>query len=475
MSYGSINDFSPHVFDPNWWQVILIILLITQPTILSVTLYFHRCIAHKSIVLHPSVELIFGFILWVFTGMLKKEWPPIHRKHHAKCETKDDPHSPQVWIANIKNSEALLMRGEQPYFWGVNQLYRTLLRTGFGEKVIRFLNLTYWVLWKGVRLYVLESRNKETLARYGRDITNDWVGQNSNLRFPKLAIGLASIHNWLEQNIYYRFPKTGIALTAIVDIVLFGGVTGMIIWGFQMIWIPIWAAGVINGVAHYVGYRVADTRDASRNIVPLGFFLGGEELHSGHHAYPASAKFSIEWYEYDIGWSVICFLRFFGLAKVKHLAPQKINSRTIVDEKTLAFLRYDYGYVSAFFRKLLLKRIVGELKVITDPKTILMLTELERMLRDRNWGEGSLQLFATHVKGLEKSESSIPKFAQFIDIFNDIQAKTREVGNTTGERDEQLLFNLRNWIVDIKEWSSGKGDKFVNMIVKTVLYRPKTE
>ena len=240
----------------SFWQLVLTTLALTHITIAGVTIFLHRHQAHRALELHPVVSHFFRFWLWLTTGMATKEWAAIHRKHHAKCETPEDPHSPQIL--------------------GINR-----------------------VLWTGVFLYVKESRNAETLTRYGHGTPDDW----------------------LERNVYFRFQKSGIVLMLIADLILFGA-PGLLVWGIQMAWIPFWAAGVINGIGHYFGYRNFSAMDASTNIFPLGILIGGEELHNNHHAYASSAKLSSKWYEFDIGWMYIRILEMLGLAKVKKTAPK---------------------------------------------------------------------------------------------------------------------------------------------------------
>jgi stearoyl-CoA desaturase (delta-9 desaturase) len=264
-----------------WWGDVLAGLVLVQITIAGVTLYLHRAQAHRALELHPAVSHFFRFWLWLTTGMITKEWAAIHRKHHAKCETTDDPHSPRIY--------------------GINK-----------------------VLFGGVFLYVKESHKTETMTRYGHGTPDDW----------------------LERNVYTPFNKWGIVLLAILDIALFGAVPGAIIYGLQLGWIPFWAAGVINGVGHYFGYRNFQTDDDSTNIVPWGAWIGGEELHNNHHAYPTSAKFSLRWYEVDLGWAYIRILESLGLAKVRKQAPKvKLDpSKFEVDAATLQAVimhRYD--------------------------------------------------------------------------------------------------------------------------------------
>jgi len=244
------------VFDLPWWGLAIVALALTHVTIASVTIFLHRCQAHRALDLHPVVSHFFRLWLWLTTGQVTKEWAAIHRKHHAKVETAEDPHSPQVL--------------------GISR-----------------------VLWGGVFLYVKERKNKETLERYGHGTPDDW----------------------LERNVYSKLTITGLTLMGVTDLLLFGIVPGALIFLTQIAWIPFWAAGVINGIGHYWGYRNWDSPDASRNILPLGILIGGEELHNNHHAYASSAKLSNKWYEIDIGWLYIRALAAVGFAQVKKVAP----------------------------------------------------------------------------------------------------------------------------------------------------------
>jgi stearoyl-CoA desaturase (delta-9 desaturase) len=245
------------LFDLAWWGYVLAALGLTHVTIASVTIFLHRCQAHRALELHPAVSHFFRFWLWLTTGMVTKEWAAIHRKHHAKCETEEDPHSPQIY--------------------GINR-----------------------VLWLGVFLYVKESYSKETLERYGHGTPDDWM----------------------ERNVYTRHAMAGILSMLTIDLLAFGLVPGALIWVTQIAWIPFWAAGVINGIGHFFGYRSYAVADASTNIVPWGILIGGEELHNNHHAFASSAKLSSKWYEFDIGWMYIRIMEMLGLATVKKLAPK---------------------------------------------------------------------------------------------------------------------------------------------------------
>jgi stearoyl-CoA desaturase (delta-9 desaturase) len=238
-----------------WWGYIIVALVFTHITIAAVTIFLHRHQAHRALTLHPIVSHFFRCWLWLTSGMVTKEWAAIHRKHHAKVETPEDPHSPRQY--------------------------------GIGT-----------VMWQGSELYRKEAKNLETLERYGHGTPNDW----------------------LERHVYTGRSKHGIALMFTVNVVLFGPL-GITIWATQMIWIPIFAAGIINGVGHYWGYRNFEVADASTNILPWGILIGGEELHNNHHTFGSSAKLSSKWWEFDIGWLYIRLMEIVGLAKVKKIPP----------------------------------------------------------------------------------------------------------------------------------------------------------
>ena len=255
-----------------WWGYLVVLMMVTQITILSITLYLHRCQAHRAVELHPFISHFFRFWLWLTTGMVTKEWTAIHRKHHAKVETDEDPHSP-------------ITKGIKKVFF------------------------------EGAELYRLEAKNKETLEKYGQGTPDDWV----------------------ERHIYTAHSTLGIVIMLLIDLILFG-MLGVTIWALQMAWIPLFAAGVVNGIGHYWGYRNFECEDASRNIIPLGVFVGGEELHNNHHAYATSAKFSAKWWEFDVGWGVIKLLQALRLATPKRVFStlRIIPTKTCIDTDTLA-------------------------------------------------------------------------------------------------------------------------------------------
>ncbi len=277
------------LLDLPWWGYILATLGLTHITIAAVTIYLHRHSAHRALDLHPIVSHFFRFWLWCSTGMTTKTWTAIHRKHHAKCETVDDPHSPQVF--------------------------------GIAK-----------VLIQGAELYRDEGAKADTLEHYGHGTPDDW----------------------LEKNVYGSHDRIGIGSMLVVNFILFGPI-GITMWAVQMMWIPFLAAGVINGIGHWWGYRNFQSEDASTNVVPWGILIGGEELHNNHHAYPTSAKLSNRWYEFDIGWMYIRILETVGLATVKKIAPKVklVAAKPQCDVDTLqAVITHRYDVVTRYARSL---------------------------------------------------------------------------------------------------------------------------
>ncbi len=271
MAQGLLDWMAHGLMNFSVWEVIVISLVMTHITIVSVTVYLHRAQSHRALELHAVPSHFFRFWLWLTTGMVTKEFVAIHRKHHAKCETEEDPHSPQT-------------RG-----------IKTVLLTG-------------------VELYRAESRVPETMVKYGHGTPDDW----------------------LERNLYTPFSWQGVGVMLLIDLMLFGAL-GLTVWAVQMIWIPVMATGIINGLGHWWGYRNFEAPDASTNVSPWGIVIGGEELHNNHHTYPTSAKFSVKPYEFDIGWIYIRGLEMLGLAKVRKTPPllKLGHVRPVADDKTL--------------------------------------------------------------------------------------------------------------------------------------------
>ena len=357
-----------------WWGCIFAALALTHVTIASVTIYLHRCQAHRALELHPVVSHFFRLWLWLTTGMVTKEWAAIHRKHHAKVETVEDPHSPQVH--------------------GINR-----------------------VLWLGVFLYVKESYNKETMERYGHGTPDDWV----------------------ERNVYTPNSVWGLWLMGAINIALFGLVPGMLILLTQIAWIPFWAAGVINGIGHFFGYRSYDVADASTNIVPWGILIGGEELHNNHHAFAASAKLSSKWYEFDIGWMYICIMESLGLATVKRLAPTPrfAHPKPTADLETLhAVIANRYDVLSRYAKSF--RRTYAE--------------ELERL---RHWSPRDAEVLRSLKRALLRGQAAAgSEGARLAEVLKNSRALATAVAmrhelvalwERSSASKEQLLRQLQDW------------------------------
>jgi stearoyl-CoA desaturase (delta-9 desaturase) len=310
------------LLDFPWWGLIAVTLGMTHITIASVTIFLHRHQAHRALDLHPAASHFFRFWLWLTTGMTTKAWVAIHRKHHAKCETAEDPHSPRVF--------------------GIRK-----------------------VLWEGAELYQAEAANPETLDQYGYGTPNDW----------------------LERKLYAPYPGLGIALMFLADVALFG-FFGITVWAVQMLWIPFWAAGVVNGLGHYFGYRNFETRDASTNLFPVGLLIGGEELHNNHHAYPSSARLSSRWWELDIGWAYIRLMELLKLAKVRRIAPKIciLPDKKLIDLSTIqAVMRNRVHVLALYGRSVVLPVLRQELRtalpasrrLLRDAKPLLVREDIQ--------------------------------------------------------------------------------------------------
>jgi stearoyl-CoA desaturase (Delta-9 desaturase) len=368
-----IQWFGHGLWDLAWWQIVLYALFTTHITIASVTIYLHRHQAHRAMDLHWLPAHFFRFWLWLGTGQVTKEWVSIHRKHHAKCETIDDPHSPQAH--------------------GIKKVF-----------------------FEGAELYRAESKNQETLAKYSHGVPNDWI----------------------ERNVYSRYSWQGVGLMLIINWALFGA-AGMAVWALQMAWIPITAAGIINGIGHYWGYRNFEAPDASTNISPWGIIIGGEELHNNHHTYPTSAKFSVKKYEFDIGWGYIRAMEMVGLAKVKKVPPklQLGTIQPVADEKTLeALIAHRYEVMAGYAREMraacgkeidALKAKQGDLSVLTTAKRWLH--------RDGDKVPASAQ---AHLAEARAAHPVLDKMATMRDELRHMWS------NTTHSR-EQLATDLQAW------------------------------
>jgi len=370
---SAIDWLANGLWNLSWWQVVLFTLVVTHITIASVTIFLHRAQAHRAMDLHAIPSHFFRFWLWLTTGMVTKEWVAIHRKHHAKCETPDDPHSPQT-------------RGIDTVFW------------------------------KGAELYRAEARNRETIAKFGHGTPDDWI----------------------ERNLYTRFSWQGVGLMLIINVALFG-FAGLAVWAVQMAWIPITAAGIINGIGHYWGYRNFEAPDASTNISPWGLIIGGEELHNNHHTYPTSAKFSVKKYEFDMGWIYISLMSKIGWATVKKVPPklQLGAIKPVADEKTLeALIANRYEVMAGYAREM---RRVCQAEIA--------------MLKER---QADLSPLQAAKRWLHRDDERVPAAARpqlararaahpVLDKMVTMREELRQMWLNTSQSREQLAVDLQSW------------------------------
>ena len=374
-----------------WWGYLIITLVFTHITIVCVTLYLHRHQAHHAINLHPVVSHFFRFWLWLTTGMDTKEWVAIHRKHHAKVEKEQDPHSPQVY--------------------GINK-----------------------VLWDGVDLYRKESHNQQTLEEYGHGTPDDWM----------------------ERNIYIPYSWWGIGLMLFINFILFGFL-GLTIWAIQMAWIPFFAAGVINGIGHYWGYRNFDSPDASTNIIPLGILIGGEEMHNNHHAFASSARFSSKWWEFDIGWLYIQILKILNLARVNKVAPRpKINLyKQQIDTDTVEAVISNRLHIMSVYAKQVIAQVYNEEHKRTPVEKRPILKRLKQML---NVPQMSVDpLHQKHLQELLENNDALKKVYEF---RQQLQAIWQEKSASY----EKLIHDLQEWCKQAEQSGIKSLEEFAQTI-----------
>lgn len=355
-----------------WWGVVLAALLMTHVTIAGVTIFLHRYQAHRSLELHPIVSHFFRLWLWLSTGMVTKAWTAVHRKHHAKCETEDDPHSPQVL--------------------GIRKVF-----------------------WEGAELYRKEAKNQETLDKYGHGTPDDW----------------------LERNIYTRSSKLGIGLMLAINLLLFG-IAGISVWGVQMIWIPIFAAGVVNGIGHFWGYRNYETQDAARNISPWGIIIGGEELHNNHHAFPGSAKLSSKPWEFDIGWMYIRIFEMLGLAKVKKVAPEPVivEGKQKVDMETVrAIVVHRLHVLSHYYRDVMIPVLKEEVSRGDAAWSRVAKRNKALLVRDE-----------ALIDEISKDQlQDVLKHSQSLNTVYEFKLRLQELWKRSSETQEHMLYAVQEW------------------------------
>jgi stearoyl-CoA desaturase (delta-9 desaturase) len=380
---GLVAWLAGGLVEASWWQIVLYTLLTTHITIASVTIFLHRSQAHRALDLHAIPSHFFRFWLWLGTGMVTKEWVAIHRKHHAKCETQDDPHSP----------------------------------VAHGIKT---------VLLTGSELYRAEAKNQETLSKFGHGTPDDWM----------------------ERNVYSRFTWQGVGILLILNLMLFGAI-GLTVWAIQMLWIPITAAGIINGLGHWWGYRNFEAPDASTNVSPWGIIIGGEELHNNHHTYPTSAKLSVKKYEFDIGWAYIRALEMMGLAKVRKTPPMlKLGSiKPVADSKTLEALIANRYEVMAKYARNLRVACATEVKRL-KAEGAGGHAKLANMRLARRWLHRDADKIPSHVKAaVESARDQSPALVKLVAMREEL----RSLWTRTNVSAEQLVADLQAWCKKAEE------------------------
>ncbi len=370
-----VNLLADGLLQFSWWQVLLAALALTHVTIASVTIFLHRAQAHRALDLHPIASHFFRFWLWMTTSIVTKQWVSVHRKHHAKCETQEDPHSP----------------------------------VAHGIKT---------VLLRGRELYAEEAAKAETLKKYGHNTPDDW----------------------LETHLYTGRSGLGILLMFLIDVALFGAL-GITVWAVQMAWIPITAAGIINGLGHWWGYRNFEAADASTNISPWGIIIGGEELHNNHHTYPTSAKLSVKPYEFDIGWGYIRGMEMIGLAKVRKLPPRLTlgQVKPVADVKTLeAIAAHRYELMASYAREVRLACANELARLKADRQQ----ASAERLQRVRNWLHRDDDKVPQSLRSdIHSALADNPKLAKLIAMREEL----RSLWTRTNVSADQLAGELQAW------------------------------
>lgn len=355
-----------------WWGYVAYLFIMTQITVISITIFLHRSQAHRALDLHPIASHFFRFWLWMTSGVVTKEWAAIHRKHHAKVETDEDPHSPQT-------------RGLKKVFF------------------------------EGAELYRAEAKNQETLDRYGEGTPDDWM----------------------ERYVYTPHSRAGVVSMLIINFILFG-FAGVALWAGQMMFMPLFAAGVINGIGHYVGYRNFEPNDTSRNVTPFGIFLGGEELHNNHHAYASSAKFSAKWWEVDMGWNVIRLMQLFGLAKPKRVLPKMHvePSKSHIDADTLkAFISYRLHVMARYAREVILPVLREEKKRTEKTGRHLLRRASTVLVRD---------VAFMKVRQTQRLTRLLENFQSLREVYQ-YRIKLQAIWNQKTASQKELLEALQDW------------------------------
>ena len=353
------------------WAYFVVGAIAIHLTIMSVTLYLHRTATHRGLDLHPAVAHVMRLWLWMSTGMLTKEWVAVHRKHHALCETAEDPHSPK---------------------------HKGLMK----------------VVLEGAELYREEAKNPETLEKYGRGTPDDWV----------------------ENHLYTAHGRLGVVVLLLINVALFG-IPGISMWAFQMMAIPFFAAGVVNGIGHHAGYRNFECKDAATNVLPWGIILGGEELHNNHHAFPSSAKFALRPFEFDIGWWYIKGLKALGLVKIRRVAPTPVfqqdaqvnldTVQAVILNRLHVLRRYGHNVITPAYK--------AEKRGACAMRTKLLAGARKLMIRDR----GLLKPMEERRLRLALARS------QALDTVYEFRMKLEKLWDDNAQSNDTLLHSFKQW------------------------------
>jgi stearoyl-CoA desaturase (delta-9 desaturase) len=379
------------------WAIVAYTLLTTHVTIIAVTVFLHRSQAHRALDLHPVVSHFFRFWLWLTTGIETRQWVAVHRKHHARCETDEDPHSPQT-----RGISAILLTGSE--------------------------------------LYRAEAQRPETLERFGRGTPDDW----------------------LERNIYVRYSCHGVGLMLILNLALFGAI-GAVVWAVQMLWIPITAAGIVNGIGHWWGYRNFEAPDASRNFSPWGIVIGGEELHNNHHTYPTSAKFSVKPYEFDIGWAYIRLLEVLHLASVNRTVPRLRFGppRPSVDASTLkAVVDHRFELMAKYARRV---RAATVVELSSPAVNADEAGRLSTMQLAKPWLHLDADKIPPHAKvHVARALLVSPSLALLVEMRERLQ----RLWTATNVSKDELVVDLQSWLHEAEQSGIASLQEFA-LLVRT--------
>jgi stearoyl-CoA desaturase (delta-9 desaturase) len=386
------------LLDFSWWQLVLVGLGLTHLTIVTVTVYLHRAQAHRALDLHPALAHVFRFWLWLTTGMITRQWVGVHRRHHARCETSEDPHSPQVL--------------------GIDR-----------------------VLWQGAELYRDATRDDRLVERYAHGTPDDWI----------------------ERHLYTPFNFVGVSLMLVLNFVLFG-LPGVALWAVQMFWIPFFAAGVINGIGHYWGYRNFESPDAATNIVPWGIVIGGEELHNNHHAFPSSAKLSARWWEFDLGWFYIRLFSLLGLASVRRVArkPAVQQGQVAIDMDTVKAVITHRMHVLADYAHEVIRPVARQ-ELCRSDRHCRKLARQARRLLER--AEATLD-----GPSRERLEFILSR-SQVLAKVHRSRQQLQQVWERTASSQEALLAALQQWCREAEDSGVKALQEFARSLRQ---YRPAT-